>query len=707
MALEIPAQADAQTYEGSANNNFGVNGNLRVDGASGNKRYTYLRFDLDRFLPAGATPSQVKRAVMRLFVNDVGTAGSFSVYYPTATWNEGTKSSGTAGTDELKWTGQPGVGDSMGSVSVAASDKQKFIPIDITSVVQDWLNGTPNRGLVLRAFGTANIYFDSKENVDTSHHPVLDVELVSSEPSDPNLNAIADGTWTGSNSITTVGTVTSGTWAGSAISVASGGTGSTNGSIIGLGTVSISAGGLNSDIVLSPTGTGGVFVQGIRVGTGTGVGASTNTALGFETLMNNTTGTGNVALGYQALKTNTWGYDNTAVGYFALKGNTGGYYNTAIGHAAMMSNQTGGWNTAMGWLALKNNTVGGGNVAIGTDAMADNVSGGHNVALGAAALASNVEFYANVAVGLNALMHKVAGDRNVAIGSYAGKFVADGTTPLTATASCIYIGDEAKALHDFDYNSIVIGAGAVGAGPNTTVIGRPSTAATHLFGVITLNSHRIINVADPIAAQDAATKQYVDSKATALGNLSTVNLTSPASGEVLTYDAGTGKWINAPSLAVTTKWHNGSGEPSAGTGSNGDFYLDTDTNAYYVRTSTGWSASGTSLVGPQGQQGPQGIQGPKGDQGDQGPTGANGRTWHTGDGQPDGGLGEVGDLFLDTANSTIYRKTAADTWDELTSIRGVQGEVGPVGPAGPATLRVPEQGDLSMGQFKAGIPPQP
>ncbi len=60
--------------------------------------------------------------------------------------------------------------------------------------------------------------------------------------------------------ISTVGTITSGVWNGSAIAVSSGGTGSTNGSISGTGELVFSSGGTNQNIILLPSGTGGVGI---------------------------------------------------------------------------------------------------------------------------------------------------------------------------------------------------------------------------------------------------------------------------------------------------------------------------------------------------------------------------------------------------------------------------------------------------------------
>ncbi|MNX48615.1 hypothetical protein D3C86_792000 [compost metagenome] len=55
--------------------------------------------------------------------------------------------------------------------------------------------------------------------------------------------------------------------------------------------------------------------------------------------------------------------------------------------------------------------------------------------------------------------------------------------------------------------------------------------------------------------------------------------------------------------------------PGAGTGVDGDTYVDTTTGLTYIKTGGTWTADGGTLKGPEGAQGIQGIQGPKGDTG--------------------------------------------------------------------------------------------
>ena len=133
------------------------------------------------------------------------------------------------------------------------------------------------------------------------------------------------------------------------------------------------------------------------------------------------------------------------------------------------------------------------------------------------------------------------------------------------------------------------------------------------------------------------------------------------------------------------------GAPTAGTGANGDFYLDTAASRLYGPKAAGaWPGGYVSLVGPggpQGIQGPIGLQGiqglqglvgqtgAKGDtgatgiQGVVGPVGPSGTAWYYGSLAPTGATGVNGDWYLNTAtggrrapgarpSSTLHRQPA-------------------------------------------------
>src|SRR5947207_901856 len=150
--------------------------------------------------------------------------------------------------------------------------------------------------------------------------------------------------------------------------------------------------------------------------------AVNNTALGFDTLFNNTGGNSNTATGARALFDNITGSGNTATGYQALFHNTVDG-NTADGYQALHGNKTGGSSVAIGAQALYNNTEGIGNVAVGGNlpilgsTLGANMDGNSNTAVGFVALSGNTTGNDNIAVGVQAGDHLTTGDNNIDIGN--------------------------------------------------------------------------------------------------------------------------------------------------------------------------------------------------------------------------------------------------------------------------------------------------
>ena len=105
----------------------------------------------------------------------------------------------------------------------------------------------------------------------------------------------------------------------------------------------------------------------------------------------------------------------------------------------------------------------------------------------------------------------------------------------------------------------------------------------------------------------------------------------------------------------------GTGAPSSGLGSNGDYYLDTAANRLYGPKTTGVWGPGVSLTGPAG---------------------ADGRTILSGTGAPSSGLGSNGDYYLDTAASRLYGPKSAGAWGSGVVLIGPIGTTGPSGATG-------------------------
>jgi hypothetical protein len=228
--------------------------------------------------------------------------------------------------------------------------------------------------------------------------------------------------------------------------------------------------------VTSLTSTNDSTINGLTIGLGGGS-AIYNTVVGSGALAGNLTGNENVAIGLAVLAGGDGGYHNTAVGSQALGFNTGSD-NTAIGRRALGST-TGSLNSAVGYQSLVGNTTGVLNSALGSQTLEYNSTGNANVAVGHLALDHNTTGSENVALG-RAAFYYLTGEGNIAIGDFAGSYQANSSN-LTAAANSIYIGTQSRGYDNNDSNSIVLGASAIGAGANTTVIGNSSMADVY-FG---------------------------------------------------------------------------------------------------------------------------------------------------------------------------------------------------------------------------------
>jgi hypothetical protein len=83
----------------------------------------------------------------------------------------------------------------------------------------------------------------------------------------------------------------------------------------------------------------------------------------------------------------------------------------------------------------------------------------------------------------------------VAVGFQAARFIADGITSNIDATQGVYIGHNARASAAAQTNEIVLGAGAIGIGSNTAVLGNASITKTRLQGTVetTLDFESITN----------------------------------------------------------------------------------------------------------------------------------------------------------------------------------------------------------------------
>ena len=280
------------------------------------------------------------------------------------------------------------------------------------------------------------------------------------------------------------------------------------------------------------------YFNGVRVGRGNGniatntsvgnnAGASNTTGdansfFGYESGYSNTTGRANTSIGYKLLFLNTTGDYNTVIGANALYYNTIGNYNTAIGVSAGLTNTTGNYNTFsglnsgyynttasfntftgsysgynnttaqyntfIGYAAGTSNTVGSSNSFIGNDSGYSNISGVINTFVGEKSGYYNTIGNANTYIGSNAGFSNTTGDNNTFFGTNSGKYLADGTTPMTIANNSLFLGTNTKSFANNQTNEIAIGFSTIGKGSNTVNIGNTSITNTYLNGAVTFNN---------------------------------------------------------------------------------------------------------------------------------------------------------------------------------------------------------------------------
>jgi Collagen triple helix repeat (20 copies) len=167
-----PLVGDAFINSGSALN-FGTLTTINIGGATGSQGL--LLFDLSQLSGPG---NRVAWARLRLYVDRVTAAGAVDIAAADASWSEATVSG----------VGGPAPGTPVQS-GVAISSTG-WVTLDVTGQVVSWLNGSPNNGLIISANpASTTVFFDSKENVSTSHPATLEV-VFSGAPGAPGLTGL-------------------------------------------------------------------------------------------------------------------------------------------------------------------------------------------------------------------------------------------------------------------------------------------------------------------------------------------------------------------------------------------------------------------------------------------------------------------------------------------------------------------------------------
>src|SRR5579859_1969542 len=166
LLAQAPPVGDTFVSSSSPTTNYGPSITLIVAPGS----TSYVQFNLSG-IPAGGT---VSKAMLRLYVDGVVKSGSFDVYQINSGWSE----------NKLTYnTPAPPLGASAtggNPISISAGSLNQFVLIDITPLVQSWVNGSvANNGVALALTSGSSGYFsfDSKESLLTANGPQLLIAL--------------------------------------------------------------------------------------------------------------------------------------------------------------------------------------------------------------------------------------------------------------------------------------------------------------------------------------------------------------------------------------------------------------------------------------------------------------------------------------------------------------------------------------------------
>jgi len=281
---------------------------------------------------------------------------------------------------------------------------------------------------------------------------------------------------------------------------------------------------------ISPTGklTSAVdaSINGVVIGMGAGS-VSSNTSVGLNSLVSNTTGTYNTAFGNQSLQLNTSGTQNTAFGQNALYNNRTGWYNTAFGQGALQNNNYAYSNTAIGTAAMISNVSGSGNTAVGIASLQSNISGGNNVVIGSNSGYSNSTGSGNIFLGTesgyyetgsnklyiantNTTTPLIGGDFSAKTLTFAGN--ATITSQATGTIGLIVKAIASQTANVFEVQN--------SSGSTQLAVNQYGVTRALAGGYITTNSAAsVVLYVDGVTSQTADLQQWRDSSGNVLAKI--------------------------------------------------------------------------------------------------------------------------------------------------------------------------------------------
>lgn len=434
IAQEAPPSADSFVINTSPKANYGGWPQLAVTpGAT-----TFIQFNLSS-LPANAN---VSKATLRLYVDAVTASGSVDVYELTSPWTEGALNFTNAPTPGLSATGSK-------PIAISSANVNQFVLIDITTLVQDWVDGTvANHGIALKlTSSTGALSFDSKESPLTSHEPELEITLANAGPQGLQGPAGPQGPQGVQGPAGPQG-VSGNLVPGSPLYIQNGSATQAGASfnIDGSGTV----GGTLSGLTVNSTNgyqIGGVTQFNYNPALGnlfigpagnTSITGGSNQLIGDSAGLSLTSGNSDVFIGSSAGQFTTTGNGDVYIGLVSGQSGTTAAYNTFVGAQTAPFNTTGGYNTFSGFNAGFSNTTGANNTYLGSQSAASATTANHNTFVGFNSGFYNSTGSGNLFLGDSTGTFNTTGSNNVYL-AHAGVGTENNTTRIGSAQTNAYI----------------------------------------------------------------------------------------------------------------------------------------------------------------------------------------------------------------------------------------------------------------------------
>jgi len=142
----------------------------------------YIKFQLNSSLPPSTAAANVVKATLKLYLSPLTKpSGTIDIYPLTSAWTEST----------LNSSSPPALASTALLTQISVGQANSFLVVDVTKLVQEWLNGSANGGIdndgiaLVADTSTSYVVFDSKESIVTSHEPRLEIVLANSGPQGP------------------------------------------------------------------------------------------------------------------------------------------------------------------------------------------------------------------------------------------------------------------------------------------------------------------------------------------------------------------------------------------------------------------------------------------------------------------------------------------------------------------------------------------